>query len=303
MHLNTMYTYRHDLAHRYVQKYILQEKIILDVGCGAGEFIECLKAHGADAAGIEPSEVLVKRGRERGHKITFDFLRPGAFAEEEKFNGFTCLQVLEHVDDPVGFLKMVRPYLENDAIGVVEVPALEKICDDRRLYEFFVDHINYFSERTLRVACELAGFRVLEVIRGFDEQFLVSFITPDCTSVDTVYYEMLQTLEAARVWVREQVSLGRKVVAWGAGYKSTAALAELNLPEILAVVDSDPAKAGLFCPVSHLPVEPPSYVRDAQIDAVLITAAGYKREIHEKLLVELGFSGSIAALGKGLEIL
>ena len=92
-------------------------------------------------------------------------------------------------------------------------------------------------------------------------------------------------------------------MAWGAGYKSTAALAELNLPELVAVVDSDPAKAGLYCPVSHLPVEPPSHVRDGQIDAVLITAAGYKREIHEKLRVELGFSGSIAALGKGLEIL
>ena len=303
MHLKTMADYRRGLCTELVGRYSLHGRKILDVGCGSGEFLELLLSCGAVACGVEPSGVLADKAREKKFQVIQDVVSAKSMLEVGPIDGFTCLQVLEHVADPVGFLKILRTSLSTSGVGFVEVPSLERIVEDRRLYEFFVDHLNYFTMGTLTMACESAGFQVLNASREFDRQFLTVCITPADLPQAETFSEMRGPLQAAREWVLSLRDDGIKVAAWGAGYKSTAAMAELDLSCIECVVDSDPAKHGLFMPVCHLPVVSPTELNARAIGAVLITAVAYKNEIVEFIRGTLGFTGRVAALGRQLEIL
>ncbi|WP_163540404.1 methyltransferase domain-containing protein, partial [Klebsiella pneumoniae] len=64
------------------------------------------------------------------------------------FDGFVTRQVLEHVPDINDFLIGIRRNLKPGAYGLIEVPSLEKALEDRRFYDFFPDHLNYFSLET-----------------------------------------------------------------------------------------------------------------------------------------------------------
>lgn len=303
MHLKTMETYRRTLCADYVNQYKMQGRKILDVGCGSGEFMEMLQECDVVACGVEPSSTLCERASKKGFQVVRGLVSDESLSQLRGLGGFTCLQVLEHVSDPVAFLRVLRGCLANDGVAIVEVPALERIIEDRRLYEFFPDHLNYFSLGTLTRACESAGFQVLQAVRGFDHQFLTVFISPAEFEGVAVYGELREPLEEACDWVLARSGEGFRVAAWGAGYKSTAAIAELGMSCIECVVDSDVSKHGLYMPVSHLPVVSPAEIAARSIGAILITAIAYKREIFDFLQRELRFAGPVAALGRRLEIL
>lgn len=94
---------------------------ILDIGCGDGLFFEQLERLGTPE-GIEPDPSLVTdRGRARGPITVAPFDR--AFETETRYGLVVMLDVLEHLDDPVGALRHIRSLLAKDGRLVITVPA------------------------------------------------------------------------------------------------------------------------------------------------------------------------------------
>jgi len=303
MHIKTLRDYREQLAADFTQALSSLALPVLDVGCGSGDFLKLLSERGLDAIGIEPSSSLVEIARSSGYQVIQDYVRPESL-EALSLGGFTCLQVLEHLESPVSFLRTLRQALSHGGVGVVEVPSLEKITEGRRFYDFFGDHLNYFNARTLRMCCELAGFDVLKIERRLDGQFLAAYVTPSeavCSVPAGDYF--FGCMPQLRQWAAGQLVDGKKLVFWGAGYKSIAAIAEMNLSGIECVVDSDPRKAGLYTPVSHLEIKPPESIKFTSVDAVILVAVAYREEILLQLRERIGFSGVIVACGDQLEFL
>jgi 2-polyprenyl-6-hydroxyphenyl methylase/3-demethylubiquinone-9 3-methyltransferase len=105
---------------RFIQDYAnLQDKRIVDVGCGGGILTEGLAKQGADALGIDLSEDLIDiadlHGLESGVKAHYKKISAEALAEQEPegFDHVTCMEMLEHVPDPGSIIsacaKMVKP--------------------------------------------------------------------------------------------------------------------------------------------------------------------------------------------------
>ncbi len=89
----------------------LKDKRVLDVGCGGGILSESFAKAGARVTGIDLSPVAIETAKrhaeESGLEIEYHVASPSEFLKRKpgKFEIIVCAEVIEHVDDPAGFLK------------------------------------------------------------------------------------------------------------------------------------------------------------------------------------------------------
>ena len=92
---------------------------IVDVGCGGGILAESMATRGAKVTGIDLSEKALKVAKlhqlETGVEVDYRLIAAEALAEEQAgaYDVVTCMEMLEHVPDPVSILsachKLVKP--------------------------------------------------------------------------------------------------------------------------------------------------------------------------------------------------
>jgi len=97
----------------------LNNKDVIDIGCGGGILTESLAKQGALAVGIDASEQAITMARQHAaqQQLTIDYQLTTAeeFAEQyaEKFAVVTCMELLEHVPDPISVVnacaKLAKP--------------------------------------------------------------------------------------------------------------------------------------------------------------------------------------------------
>lgn len=290
-------------ASDFVARFELTDRKVLEVGCGDGFFLRSLADAGARVHGVEPSVVQRRVAASRGLTVDAGVLSQQRILAAGPFDAFVTRQVLEHVDDIYDFLLTVRSNLAPASVGLVEVPNLDKLVADKRFFDFIPEHVNYFSARTLRLALELAGFEVVEVDPVDNGESLRALVRwhglPDFDGLSQRAASLGVDIAAFVARCRED---GKKVAFWGAGGKGLSMLAVADLGGVKLLVDADPGKHGLFTPVSHLRVEAPTELAAQGIDAVVIMAPAYEREIAARLQDELGFRGDIVLAGRAFEL-
>lgn len=84
---------------------------LLDVGCGTGVFLYEVSKYGYKVTGVDFNRKLINYGR---NTFSLSDLYPMSFQEfiehnpKAKFDVITCFEVLEHIDNPVEFVKSVK---------------------------------------------------------------------------------------------------------------------------------------------------------------------------------------------------
>jgi 2-polyprenyl-3-methyl-5-hydroxy-6-metoxy-1,4-benzoquinol methylase len=140
------------------------ERKILDFGSGWGFFLAAAKERGWDAYGIEPlpGHSVYARAQFKLPIIT-DTLREGMFPPGS-FNAIASFQVFEHIPDPSRDIATLCQMLAPNGIMLIEVPnvatrAVSLLKDKHR--HFTVDHLNFFSAKTLSDLMQRNGLTVL----------------------------------------------------------------------------------------------------------------------------------------------
>jgi len=291
-------------AQDFVENFGLSGRTVLEIGCGDGYFLQSMQKAGAQCFGIEPSSVQRELACARGLKVEQGILSGKRILAEAPFDAFVTRQVFEHIEDIRDFLLTIRGNLRDGAVGLIEVPNLDKLADEGRFFDFIPEHINYFTPRSLSLALELAGFEVLEVSPVQEGESLRALVRWQSLPA---YGELAQRVGSLRGdvarFLRTCHSQGKKVAIWGAGGKGLSMMAVADLSQVQLLVDGDPGKAGLYAPVSHLRVSLPAELALQGIDAVIVMAPAYEKEIAQKLRAELAFSGQIILAGRGFELL
>ena len=262
----------------WLEEFQLKNAKILEVGCGRGDFLEIMREAGGEVYGTEHLEESVKACRKQGLKVEQIYFEQGnEKLKNGPFGGFFILNWLEHIPNLKTFLKAVRNNLEEDAVGLVEVPNFNMMLKKGLAAEFTADHLYYFTEETLRITLESCGFQVLSC-RPVWQDYILSANVRRKQPLDTALFSRKQQtlVQEINAFVRRYA----KTAIWGAGHQALAimAMAELN-KKIRYVIDSAPFKQGKFTHATHLPIVPPEQLKTDPPDAVVVMCAGFSDEV------------------------
>jgi 2-polyprenyl-3-methyl-5-hydroxy-6-metoxy-1,4-benzoquinol methylase len=150
-----------------IRKHMLKVRTVCEVGCGAGEILSQLHSHlpsdvvfhGYD---ISPQayQLCQQRSQER---LTFH-LQDLAQEDVEPFDLVLTIDVVEHVEDYLGFLQRLRPkgrkhifHIPLD-ISVQTVLRSSPILRGREL----VGHLHYFTKETALASLRDAGYHIAD---------------------------------------------------------------------------------------------------------------------------------------------
>jgi SAM-dependent methyltransferase len=101
--------------------------VVLDVGCGGGAVACALHGLGYHVVGIDTGEPLVRKAFERCPAATFVAGRVEDLSGYGPFDVITCLDVLEHLNDPLSLLSAALKHARPGALVVATVPALMEL--------------------------------------------------------------------------------------------------------------------------------------------------------------------------------
>lgn len=141
---------------------------VLDVGCGAGEFMRAAAAAGYQVEGVDISEAAAEHCRGLGlHATSGDFLTM-PFAE--RYSMVTMWDVVEHLRSPEAFLRRAREILVPGGALVLKIPgygplSYRAIAIYPRLASTVIGapgHQQYFTPRSLRTLLARCGYENAE---------------------------------------------------------------------------------------------------------------------------------------------
>lgn len=131
--------------------------LVLDVGCGVGLTVDYLRRVGIDCRGVELGHPEVRSGLD-------DFVKIGTEARDlpldirERTGTILLLDVLEHIQDPVSFVKELRanfPLLER---MVITVPARMELWSN---YDVYYGHSLRYNKRQLTLLIQRASLDII----------------------------------------------------------------------------------------------------------------------------------------------
>jgi len=140
----------------------------LDFGCGTGTLVEAVVAAGAIGIGTDDSDAAIAACREREIDVV-------SIADLESqlgtFDVVSAIEVIEHVPDPISFVRHLKRFLKPGGIIYVHTENWNVV---RRLpgtpYLMPEGHIQYFSPRVMRMVFGRSG---LNEVDAFDRCWFV----------------------------------------------------------------------------------------------------------------------------------
>lgn len=308
--------YLTDLGGDLLARYDLSDKMVIEVGCGKGEFLRLLCQGGRNRGiGFDPSYV----GPDTAEQGAVRFIRAFYDSKQTQFapDFVCCRHVIEHVQSPLEMLRAVRQAIGNRMNSYVffETPALPWILDTVTFWDFFYEHCSYFTAESLTWAFQQAGFQVLETPSSFGEQYLcieakpalaggtAEAIMPRCipdlwSKIQSFLAQLKGRMEACEERIDAFARAGGCAI-WGAAAKGTTLVNTID-PEnrrIRFLIDVNPAKQGKFVPGTGHQIVSPGYLKepDGSIAGIINMNPNYLEE-NRSILSQLSLEIPIISL-------
>ncbi len=144
----------------------LRGHCIMDIGCGAGSFLDLMRGMAGATVAVEPMRAYHATLQAHGHAV-FPYTSEVSREWQGKVDLATCFSVIEHLEDPVRVLAEIRGLLAPGGRLLVSTPnrhdwLLELLPVDYPKFFYRVVHRWYFSAESLRRLGAAAGFARVE---------------------------------------------------------------------------------------------------------------------------------------------
>jgi SAM-dependent methyltransferase len=277
-----------------------RNRFVLEVGSGQGQFLRRLCANGGNrGVGFDPA--YTGKDSVDGDGVTFVRELYSGQRTHESPDLVLCRHVLEHVPDPMRFLKDIVRSLGRDRSARIafEMRTVGWVLEQVMVHDFFYEHCSYFTAESVRFAFERAGFTNVVPTATFGGQYL--WVTADyqpasprpmprlapggiVKSVER-YVQQEQASGAALRAKIEKLRVSGPVAIWGAGAKGVTLL---NLIDpgcqiVDCTVDVNPKKQGKFIPGTGHPIVSPAELPARDVRGVLVMNPNYADEVRHAL--------------------
>ena len=152
----------------FINNHLDRNSIVVDCGCGGGSTLDLIKGLVKKTYAVEPFVGFHKSLKKRGHEV-FSYVDEANKLIKQKPNLALSLQVIEHVEDPLDYLKSIKKLLDKNGKLIVFTPNLNDIMlklDFKNYAPFFFRTVhNYYftAESLIKLGLE-AGFKKYEVL-------------------------------------------------------------------------------------------------------------------------------------------
>lgn len=136
-------------------------KKFLEIGCGIGYLLSKIKNKNGEVLGVEPGQ----QGQVGSKKFGFPVVE-GFYPEVEikgKFDVIVSYCVLEHVPNPLSFLKEIKPLLKPGGTVFTIVPNEKPYIESGDISSLFNEHWSYFTKESLRNILKKSGATNIDV--------------------------------------------------------------------------------------------------------------------------------------------
>lgn len=283
---------------------------LVEVGAGQGSFLERLSAlgapHLASLSGFDPAWKGADDAGPAGsrmHRRLFD--REAARLLDHAPDVVVSRHTIEHVADPLGFLRGIHAAMEGAGGGVlfVETPDIEWIERNVAFEDVFYEHCSLFDPGSLSLALTLSGFSEPHVETCFGGQYLwatarrLPSAAAEADDAPPAVRPFAAAIAGWRARLEGAAASGESIVVWGAGAKGMtfAQMLDPDAARIAAIVDINPGKQGRCIAMSGHRVVPPEALSSLRPNLIIVMNPIYAGEIAE-LVRSLGLSPRLMTL-------
>jgi SAM-dependent methyltransferase len=145
----------------------LRDAVLLDVGCGAGSFLDLVKGFCRATIGIEPTPSLRAAVEAKGHRA-FPYCADVPDAWVGSADVAVAFSLVEHVEDPIALLRDIRRLLKPRGRLLISTPnrrdwLLEILPEEYAAFFYRIVHLWYFDAQAVERLMRAAGFTDLPV--------------------------------------------------------------------------------------------------------------------------------------------
>lgn len=142
----------------------LEPSTVCEVGCGAGEILRQLSLTMPTTrfTGYEISPQAIELCRTR-QSDRIEFRLGDVNDASTRYDCALCIDVIEHVDDYVGFTRSIRPKAEYCIFHIpLELSVSSVLRDAMMDARAQVGHLHYFTKATALATLEYCGYEVVD---------------------------------------------------------------------------------------------------------------------------------------------
>lgn len=312
----TFNKFHRELADYLVDRYDLHKKDIIEIGCGKGEFITMLCELGNNRGiGFDPAYISERNNSPAKDRITFikDFYSEKYHEYQADF--VCCKMTLEHIPETAKFIHTVRKNIGDNHQTTVffQIPDATRVFSKCAFWDIYYEHCSYFNPVSLSHLFTSNGFKVMDIWKGYNDQYLMIEARaveqgndgklPEKEEVDSVkkiVEKFVRVYDEKIGWwnhkMNEIKDNNEKVVLWGAGSKGVAFLTTLKIhDEIPYGIDINPYKKGTYMAGTGQEILTPDYLQDIRPDIVIVMNPIYTYEI-QKDLDKMGLEPELISL-------
>jgi len=148
-----------------IKGYLDKKSKLLEIGCSAGMFLFHVRDYVAEVFGIDYDLKSAEFASKICECKVFTDNIEKTDLNEGTFDVICLFQILEHIKNPIEFIKKIKKYLKPNGVLYIEVPNLHDALifayDLPNHYDnfyFHPAHLWYFTDKSLEILMEKLGF-------------------------------------------------------------------------------------------------------------------------------------------------